>query len=141
VKRILGVDLGTKRTGVAVGSLGVAHPLTVVEATEDHDILTQLARIAREQDARAIVLGLAKAMDATEGPAAMRQREFASKLRDATGLEVHLWDERLTTAQVERVFLGGGLKRKKRRAVIDEAAATVLLQNYLDANEPEPMQP
>ena len=140
MKRILGVDLGTKRTGVAVGSLGVAHPLAVVEATEDDAILAQLARIAREQDARAIVLGLAKAMDATEGPAALRQRDFAAKLRDATGLEVHLWDERLTTAQVERVFLAGGLRRKKRRAVIDEAAATVLLQNYLDANEPEPKE-
>jgi putative pre-16S rRNA nuclease len=140
VTRILGVDLGTKRTGIAVGSLGVAHPLSVIEATGDDAILAQIVRIAHEQDARAIVLGFAKRLDATEGPAALRQREFAEKLRDASGLEVHLWDERLTTAEVERVFLGGGLRRKKRRAVIDEAAATVLLQNYLDANAPEPRE-
>jgi putative Holliday junction resolvase len=139
--RILGIDLGTKRTGVAVGSLGVAHPLTVVVATDEDEILSQLVRHAREQDARAIVLGLAKNLDGSESATAEHQRRFAERLRNASGLEVHLWDERLTTAQVERVFLGAGVRRKRRREIIDEAAATVMLQNYLDANAPEPHEP
>lgn len=131
--RILGVDLGTVRTGVAVGSFGVARPLTVLESRDDEDVVRQLTRHAREQDVREIVLGLALSLDGTDGPAAVRQRFVAEQLREATGLLVHLWDERLTTAEAERVLIGAGMRRERRRAEVDKVAATLMLQSYLDA--------
>lgn len=131
--RILGVDLGTERTGLAVGSFGVAHPLTVVEAREVDDIVAQVARHARDEGASAIVMGLAVGLDGREGQAANRQREVAALIEHATGLRVHLWDERLTTAEAERALTGAGMGRRERRAVVDKIAATILLQSYLDA--------
>jgi len=133
VSRVLGVDLGTDRTGIAVGSFGVAHPLTVVEAREEDAIVTQIARYARDEGVSAIVIGLALSLDGTDGPAAARQRAFASLVEGATGLPVHLWDERLTTAEADRALIGAGVRRKERRAVVDKIAATILLQSYLDA--------
>jgi putative Holliday junction resolvase len=136
VNRILGVDLGTVRTGVAVGSFGVARPLTVIEAREDQEIVKQIARHAREQDVREIVVGLALSLDGTEGQAAQRQRLLAKHLEEATSLPVHLWDERLTTVEAERALLAGGLNRRRRKEEVDKVAATVLLQSYLDARAP-----
>jgi putative holliday junction resolvase len=137
VNRILGVDLGTERTGIAVGSFGVAHPLAVLEAREEDRIIAGIARHAREQDAREIVLGLAVSLDGSEGPTAVRQRAFARRVEAQTGLPVRLWDERLSTAEAERAMIGAGIDRKKRRGVVDKIAATILLQAYLDANAPE----
>jgi putative pre-16S rRNA nuclease len=133
VNRILGVDLGSERTGIAVGSFGVAHPVAVLEAHEEDRIVAGIARHAREQDAREIVFGLAISMSGAEGPAAARQRAVAKLVEAETGLPVHLWDERLTTAEAERALLGAGLDRKERREVVDKIAATILLQSYLDA--------
>ena len=138
--RILGVDLGTDRTGVAVGSFGVAHPLKVVEANQEEEIVRQLAVIAMEENVREIVVGLATSLDGTEGPAAVRQRAIASQIEAATRLPVHLWDERLTTSEAEGALIGAGVSRKERRAVIDKVAASILLQAYMDAHaaRPEP---
>jgi len=141
MKRILGVDLGTDRTGIAVGSFGVAHPLTVLEANEEDRIVAGIARHAHEQDAREIVLGLAISLDGSEGPAAARQRSVAKLIETKTGLPVHLWDERLTTAEADRALIGAGMDRKARREVVDKIAATILLQSYLDANAGSPAEP
>ena len=131
--RVLGVDLGSERTGIAVGSFGVAHPLTVVEASDDEVIVTQIARYARDEGVGLIVIGLAISLDGTEGPAAKRQRAVSAMVEQATGAQVRLWDERLTTAEADRALLGAGLRRKERRRVVDKVAASILLQNYLDA--------
>lgn len=131
--RLLGVDLGTERTGIAVGSFGVAHPLTVVDARDEDTIVAQIARHARDEGVSAIVMGLAVSLDGKEGRAANRQREVAALVEHATGLTVHLWDERLTTAEAERALIGAGMGRRERRAVVDKIAATILLQSYLDA--------
>jgi putative pre-16S rRNA nuclease len=131
--RVLGVDLGSERTGIAVGSFGVAHPLTVVEARDDEAIVTQIARHARDEGVGLIVVGLAISLDGNEGPAAKRQRAVAVMVEQATGVQVRLWDERLTTAEADRALLGAGLRRKERRRVVDKVAASILLQNYLDA--------
>lgn len=131
--RTLGVDLGTERTGVAVGSFGVAHPLAVVEAREEDAIVAQIARHARDESVSSIVVGLAVSLDGREGPAATRQRAIAALVEQATGLPVHLWDERLTTAEAERALTGAGVRRRQRRAVVDKVAASILLQSYLDA--------
>ncbi len=142
MKRILGVDLGTERTGIAVGSFGVAHPLAVLEARDEEHILAGIVHHAREQDAREIVFGLAVSLDGTEGSAAARQREMAKRLEELSGLPVHLWDERLTTAEADRALIGAGLDRKERRGVVDKIAATLLLQSYLDSQvTPKPEAP
>jgi putative pre-16S rRNA nuclease len=140
MSRILGVDLGTDRTGIAVGSFGVAHPLSVLEARDEDSIVAGIARHAREQDAREIVLGLAISLDGTEGPAAARQRTVAAHLETETGIPVRLWDERLTTVEADRTLIGTGMRRKERREVVDKIAATLLLQSYLDANARPPAE-
>ncbi len=134
MKRTLAVDLGTDRTGIAVGSFGVAHPLTVLESSDESVIVAGIARLAREQDARAIVFGLARTLQGKEGPAAERQRTVAALVEEETGLPVHLWDERLTTKEADASMLGAGLSRQERRKRVDKVAATLLLQNYFDAH-------
>lgn len=131
--RILGIDLGTVRTGVAVASTAVAQPLVVIEETDDDRIVERLAEIAYEEEAREIVFGVPVSLDASDGPAAIRAREVARRLKEKVAIPVHLWDERLTTAQAQRAMVGGGVRRKKRREVVDKIAATLLLQSYLDA--------
>jgi len=133
VSRILGVDLGTERTGLAIASFGVARPLIVIEAHDEGDIVAGIVRHASEQDAREIVFGLAISLKGTEGPAARRQRVLAQRVEKESGLQVHLWDERLTTAEAERTIVGSGADRQRRKEVVDMVAATLLLQNFIDA--------
>jgi putative holliday junction resolvase len=131
--RALGVDLGTVRTGLAVEVLGIAQPLRVL--TEfDEDLVGAIVAVAAEEGATEVVIGHPLRLDGTEGEAASRTREIADAVRAATQIPVVLWDERLTTAQAERSLVGAGVKRRKRRSVVDEVAATVMLQSYLDAS-------
>jgi putative Holliday junction resolvase len=130
--RALGVDIGTVRTGIAVEVLGIAQPLRVL--TEfDEDLVGAIAAMAAGEGATEVVIGHPLRLDGTEGEAASRTREIAEALRAATQIPVVLWDERLTTVQAERSLVGAGVKRRKRRSVVDEVAATVMLQSYLDA--------
>ncbi len=133
MNRVMGVDLGTVRTGVAVASTAVAQPLVVIEESDDDRIVEKLAGIAREEGVTEIVFGIPVQLDGNEGPAAGRARDLARRLETASGLSVHLWDERLTTAQAERALVGGGVRRRRRRGVVDKIAAALLLQSYLDA--------
>lgn len=128
----MGVDLGAKRTGVAVSAGSIAHPLTVVEAGGS-ELVDRLTELARSEGVTEIVVGDPIRLDGTRGAAAEQARETAECLRRATGLDVRLWDERLTTAEAERALIEGGMRRRRRRAVVDKLAAAVLLQSYLDA--------
>ena len=132
MSKALGVDVGTERTGIAVEVVGIAQPLRVITAIGD-DLVPAVVAIAREEDATEIVIGHPRRMDGNEGPAALRAREIAEAMRREAGVPVVLWDERLTTVQAERTLVGAGVRRRKRRAVIDKLAATVMLQSYLDA--------
>jgi putative holliday junction resolvase len=132
--RVLAVDPGSKRVGIAVsdptGTIAQALPTV---AAEPHDTLPlRLAAIAKEKEVARIVVGLPRRMDGTYGPEAKAARELAASLRDASGLPVELVDERLTTAAAERAMISGGVKRAKRRQTIDGVAATLLLQLHLD---------
>jgi putative Holliday junction resolvase len=130
----MAVDPGSKRVGVAVSdpSGTIAHALATVEA-EPHDTLPgRLAGIAREQEASRIVVGLPRRMDGSEGPEAKSARSLAEALRRASRLPVELVDERLTTVEAERSMIEGGASRARRRASVDQVAATLLLQSHLD---------
>ncbi len=136
----MGIDLGEARVGIAVAdSLGMlAHPReTIRRAAEkggaaDKPVLARITEIVRKDNVRLIVLGLPRNMDGTEGPAAAKARAFADGLRTATGCEVRLIDERLTTVAAQKALHASGRNVKQGRAVIDQIAAQMILQTFLD---------
>lgn len=133
--RLLGVDLGEKRVGLAVSDPAgiLATPLRVLEVTSPRDAAAQVQAACGEAGAEGIVLGLPRNMDGTEGPKAREARAFATALESQSGLKVTLWDERLSTSLVERSLLEADVSRRRRRDVRDKLAAQVILQSYLDA--------
>ncbi len=128
----MGIDPGTKRTGVAIGVAGIAHPLRVLERSGE-DLVRRITALARDEEVTEIVVGNPLRLDGSEGPAAEAARELAGLLATSTGLKVTLWDERMTTSEAERALVGAGVRRKRRRGVVDKVAASVMLQSYLDA--------
>lgn len=146
--RTCALDWGEARVGVAVDDeLGaLAHPRGALAAKPERALFAELVRLAREADVGRFVVGLPLDMRGGEGDAAKKARAFAQRLADATGLDVELWDERLTTTSARRALAEAGLRErtKKRtgrsiRAHVDEAAAVTLLQSWLDARrESEP---
>ncbi len=134
--RILGIDYGDRRIGLAVGDteLAIATGLPTIERPSPAaDILEPLRRICRDQGIARIVVGIPLNMNGTRGPRAHASLEFAQQLRQQLGLPVETWDERLTSLQADRAMLEGGLSRRKRKARVDRLAAQLLLQTYLDA--------
>jgi putative Holliday junction resolvase len=131
--RALGIDLGSKRIGVAVAdSAGtLATPYEVVARTgdraRDH---RRIAELAQETEAEQLVVGLPLSLDGSEGPAAQAARAEVDELRAATGLPVTTWDERLTTVTADQQL--AHLDGRARRAVVDKVAAAVMLQAWLD---------
>ncbi len=133
--KILAVDLGLKRTGLAVSDITetLASPVgTLVEA--DLEVLAQrIAAAAAEQGAGEIVVGHPRNMDGTRGESAQRAEAFAQTLEGLTGLPVRLWDERMTTVSATSYLNQTNTRGKKRKAVIDTVAATIILQDYLES--------
>ncbi|MGZ3410574.1 MAG: Holliday junction resolvase RuvX [Xanthobacteraceae bacterium] len=131
---LIGLDLGTKTIGVSASdpdrklATGVT---TIARTTFTHDA-EQLLALAAERRAAAFVLGLPINMDGSEGPRAQSTRAFARNLEKLTQLPIALWDERLSTAAVEREMIAADASRAKRKAVIDEHAAIFILQGALD---------
>lgn len=136
--RILGLDFGTKTTGVAVSDpMGwTAQGLEIIRRQEDEHLKATLNRIAElctEYKVEKIVLGLPKNMNNTLGERGEKTLLFKEKLEARVKLPVEMWDERLSTVAAESVLLEADMSRKKRKNVIDKLAATIILQNYLDA--------
>lgn len=136
----MGLDVGDKTVGVAVSDeLGLtAQGVTTVERRSWQKDLDALATIARDNQVALLVVGLPLNMDGTEGPRAALSRAFAARATEALGLPHVLWDERLSTAEVQRVLLAGNVSRKKRKQVVDKLAAQVILQGYLEARGAQP---
>ncbi|HEY0368682.1 MAG TPA: Holliday junction resolvase RuvX [Chthoniobacterales bacterium] len=134
VKRVLGVDYGRARIGVAVSDeLGMlAHPLETIPAKNLDVAVKRVAEIAREKDVERVVLGMPKHMNGDIGTAADEVNAFAAKLRPLLHCELMLWDERLTTTAAQRALRDSGQKTKHTRGVIDQVAAQMILQGYLD---------
>lgn len=136
--RVLCLDLGSKRIGVAVSDFTgtVASPLTVLHRaksrTADHDAI---ARLVRDEEAEAVVIGLPLNMDGSRGPAARSAEEESRRIATVVGVPVHLHDERLTTVTAERALREANMRGEDRRNVVDKVAAAVLLQSWLDARK------
>jgi putative holliday junction resolvase len=132
--RVLAVDPGSRRVGVAVSDPTgtIAQPLTALPAEPAASLPERLAALAREQEASELVVGLPRRMDGSLGPEAREARALAERLRSASGLSVTLVDERLTSAAAERALLASGARRARRRQLSDQVAAALILQTYLD---------
>ena len=132
--RILAIDPGSKRVGVALSdpSATIAQALTTMHAEPAATLPARIARIARENDAARIVVGLPKRLDGSRGPEAKAAQHLADAIRTESGLPVELVDERLTTVAAERSLIEGGMRRDKRRLSVDRVAATLMLQAHLD---------
>ena len=132
-RRILGIDLGQARIGVAVSDeLGMlAHPVETIPASADS--LKRIAQIVQEKNAERVVIGLPRHMNGTVGAGASDALAFANKLRSLVPCEVITWDERLTTAAANRALRASGRKTRDSRAYVDQVAAQMILQGYLDS--------
>ncbi len=136
--RIMGLDYGTKTVGVAVSDpLGLtAQGIETVERKEENKLRRTCARIeelVREYQVEKIVLGFPKHMNNDIGERALKTLEFRDMLARRTGLEIIMWDERLTTVSAERTLMESGVRRENRKKFIDKIAAVFILQGYLDS--------
>jgi putative Holliday junction resolvase len=132
--RILGLDYGKRRIGVAVSDpLNLtAQPLPAIPRTGDRRDIAEIGRRAAELGATSVVLGLPLLMNGDEGPAAVRAREFGARIEEELALPVTMWDERMTTVQSERHLIDSGVRREKRKEIRDSLSAMFLLQCVLD---------
>jgi putative Holliday junction resolvase len=132
--RILGLDYGTRRIGVAVSDpLGLtAQPLPAMDREGDRRDVAEIGRLASEMGATSVVLGLPLLMNGDEGPAAARAREFGARIETELCLPVTMWDERMTTVQSERHLIDSGVRRERRKKLRDSLSAMFLLQSFLD---------
>ena len=133
-RRVLGIDLGEARVGVALSDdLGLlAHPLETIDVSR-RDPCERIAELVGERQVEAIVVGVPRNMDGSFGPAALKARALIERLRKEVACEVIPWDERLTTVAAERALREAGRKAKEQRSVIDQVAAQILLQSWIDS--------
>jgi putative Holliday junction resolvase len=127
--RILGVDHGTKRIGLAISD----ETGTIAQSVGYVASLPDLLKVRADK----IVVGIPRRLDGTESEQTKRALKFIEQLKAATKLPVVGWDERLTTAQAQRVLIEGNVRRKERREKVDQLAAQLMLQSYLDAHSSE----
>jgi len=132
--RILALDHETKRIGVAVSdeTRTIAQPLEFIPAEPFAGFLDRLKQLIREKEVDLILIGLPRNMDGSYGPAAEKVQTFVGVLSNAITIPIKTWDERLTSAQANRVLIQGGARRAKRKEKVDQTAAAILLQSYLD---------
>ncbi len=132
---IMAVDLGKARTGIAASDKTeyLASPVKVIAEHNREKLLAKICETAKELKAELIVVGLPKNMDGSEGESAQNARNMAELIGEELSLEVKLWDERCTTITAHGYLNDTNTRGKKRKAVIDEVAATVILQSFLDS--------
>ena len=133
MKRIMGIDYGDARTGVAISDLlcSIVGSTTVVPSRNRDKAIADIVRIAAENQVGEIVVGLPRNMDGTEGPRAQLCREFADALGEAAGLPVHMWDERRTTVEAHNILSQHNYHGQKRKNTVDAVAASLILEGYL----------
>ncbi len=135
MKRVMGIDYGTARIGIALSDelQMLAHPSETITLAKTSDPLGRIATLALEKNVERIVVGLPRHMNGTEGESAGKVREFAEKLRTKVSCEVRTWDERLSTVAAHRSLREAGKSTRQTRGYVDQVAAQILLQGYLDS--------
>lgn len=133
MSRIMGVDYGDARTGIAISDLlcSLVGTTTVVPSRNKEKAMADIVRLAKEYEVGEIVVGLPKNMDGTEGPRAELCRAFAAELACAAGMPVRLWDERRTTVEAHNILSEHNYHGKKRKNTVDAVAASLILEGYL----------
>ena len=133
--RILAIDHGTKRMGIAVSDemRTIAQPLEFIAAEPLDKFFGRLAQIIADKQISLIVIGVPRNMDGTYGPAAAKVQEFITALKEVVAVPIKSWDERLTSVQANRYLIEADVRRSKRKEKVDKTAAAILLQSYLDS--------
>ena len=131
--RVMGIDYGDARTGVAFSDLlcSIVGSTTVIHSRNPEKTLDQLCQLIQEHEVTKIVMGLPKNMDGSEGPRAELCRSFAKQLEERCGMEVALWDERRTTVEAHNILSAHNYHGKKRKNTVDAVAASLILEGYL----------
>lgn len=133
--RILALDHGTRRIGIALSDATrtIAQPLEYLPAEPFASFLEQLKQLIAQHEVDLLLVGLPRNMDGSYGPAAQKVEVFVAALKSALTIPIRLWDERLTSTQANRLLIAGGVRRGKRKEKVDQMAAAILLQSYLDS--------
>jgi len=133
--RILSLDHGTRRIGVAVSDelKIIATPLEYIPADPLDGVIARLQTLIREKDVELILIGMPRNMDGTFGPASQKVKDFIASLQPHITMPVKTWDERLTSVMANRALLEGNVRRADRKQKVDKMAAAILLQSYLDS--------
>ena len=133
--RVLAIDHGTKRMGIAVSDelKMIAQPLEYIPAEPFAVFLERLKAIIREKQVELVIVGMPRNMDGSYGPAALKVQEFVAVLKEAVPVPIKTWDERLTSTQANRFLIAADVRRSKRKEKVDQTAAAILLQSYLDS--------
>lgn len=133
--RVLGIDYGDVRIGIAVSDLmgWTAQGVETIHRKNEEQDIARIGELIRQYEVEKIVLGFPKNMNGTIGPRGEISQQFAEMLTEKFGLPVILWDERLSTMAAERMLVSADVSRKKRKQVVDKMAAAIILQNYLDS--------
>lgn len=131
--RIMGIDYGDARTGVAISDLlcSIVGSTAVVPSRNHEKMMADILRLIRENGVTEVVVGLPKNMDGTEGPRAELCRAFAQELREACALPVSMWDERRTTVEAHNILSAHNYHGQKRKNTVDAVAASLILEGYL----------
>jgi len=137
--KIIGLDVGERRIGVAVTDEKrvVALPECVIERRSLEEDVRALCELARAKGSDRFIVGLPLRLDGSHGPEADDVVKFARKLAERSGMRVEMSDERFSTKEAERHLIRGGVRRKRRRNIVDKMAAQIILQNYIDSHQPE----
>ena len=133
--RVLAIDHGTKRMGIAISDPSgiIAQPLEFIPAEPFPAFLERLKELILEKEVEMILVGMPRNMDGSYGPAAAKVQEFVAVLKETIAIPVKTWDERLTSAQANRMLVQADVRRKDRKEKVDKAAAAILLQSFLDS--------
>jgi putative holliday junction resolvase len=132
--RILALDHGTKRIGVAISDelQMIAQPLEYIAAKPFAQFVSRLEELLTDKEVELILIGMPRNMDGSYGPAAEKVQGFVESLKGVLSVPIRTWDERLTSAQANRILIQGEVRRDQRKESVDKMAAAILLQSYLD---------
>ncbi len=134
MNKIMGIDYGDARTGIAISDLlcSIVGSTTVIPSRNAEKAIADIVRLAKENNVGEIVVGLPRNMDGSEGPRAALCREFGEKVAQATGLPVTMWDERRTTVEAHNILSQHNYHGQKRKNTVDAVAASLILEGYLN---------